>query len=321
MYIGGDLTKMVHVTYENIRKILKAHDKEVSIGPPDSELEYNELKKALVATVKPDNQAQMAVLGIDVYRYSQQTDSLRQSLVPFVLRMLYRTTWAKCCDESPYLFQKCKGSNYEDQFIDTGDGGYLLLDTPVHALIFAVTFEIFLRLFNSFQWYLGLRTVLGEDVSLRYAMTYGGVFSLETNFYGPSIITNARMLGKDHLNRFLVDEYTFRWFTNPIRGIENIPCVGLSDLQGLPEFQDYDQSVIDKDKGFFFPREGRVGAQSRWKDIDVLKLGDITVKAQTMCVYGLHIHYVSTLVARNDKKKRKIPVTITFGNLNTSGIE
>lgn len=315
------MNKMVHVTYRNIKKILKASDIEDSLGLPSSGLIGDKLKNALLATVKPDNQAQMAVLGIDVYRYSQQIDSLRQSLVPFVLRMLYRTTWAKCCDESPYLFQKCKGGNYDDQFIDTGDGGYLLLDTPVHALIFAVTFEILLRLFNSFQWYPGLRTVLGEDVSLRYAMTYGGVFSFETRFYGPSIITNARMLGKDHLNRFLVDEYTFRWFTKSIRGIENIPCVGLSDLQGLPEFQDYDQSLIDKDKGYFFPREGKVGVQSRWKDIDILKLGDITAKTQTMCVYGLHIHFVAIMAARRDGTDKGVPVTITLGNLNTSGIE
>lgn len=315
------MTKMVHVTYEDIRKILKAHDKEISIGPPDSELEYNELKTALEAVVKPNDQTPVAVLGIDVYRYSQQADSLRQSLVPFVLRMLYQTTWAKCCKESQYLFQKYTASDYNEHFIDTGDGGYLLFDTPIHALIFAINFEIMLRLFNSFWWYPGLRTVLGEEISLRYAVTYGGVFSFGTNFYGPSIITNARMLGKDHLNRFLIDQYTFGWFVKSIRGIENIPCVGLQDLKNLPEFGEYDPSLMDKESSAFFQKEGTAEAKSHWKDIDVLKLGDITVKAQTMCVYGLHIHYVSTLVAHNDRKKRKIPVTITLGNLNTSGIE
>lgn len=316
------MKKIVHVTYDGLKKILDAHDTMNSLGLPSSGVAASELKMALEAVIKPDSQTQMAVLGIDVYKYSRQTDQLKQSLVPFVLRMLYRTTWASCRSEAPFLFQKCKNTTFEKQFIDTGDGGYLLLDTPVHALVFAVTFEIMLRLFNSFQLYPGLRTVLREEVSLRYAMTYGGVFSFGTNFYGPSIITNARMLGKDHLNRFLVDDQTCHWFTNSIRGIENIPCVGMNDLRDLPEFSDYDRSVIDKDKGYFFPREGGVGAESRWKDIDILKLADMTAKTQMMCAYGLHIHYVARIAPRKDaNSKKSIPVTITLGNLNTSGIE
>jgi len=316
------LKKIVRVTYDSIKKILDAHDTENSLGLPNGGVEDTELKTALEAVIKSNSQIKMAVLGIDVYRYSGQTEALKQSLVPFVLRMLYRTTWAKCCGEQTYLFQKYKGTNFEAQFIDTGDGGYLLFDTPIHALVFAITFELLLRLFNSFQWYPGLRTILGEEISLRYAMTYGGVFSFGTNFYGPSIIDNARILGRDHLNRFLVDCHTCHWFTNSIRGIENIPCVGLKDLQDLPEFSDYDPLMIDKDNGHFFPHEGDVKAQSRWKDIDILKLADITAKTQTMCVYGLHIHYVTTLVPRkNAKSKKGVPVTITLGNLNTSGIE
>lgn len=316
------MKEIVKVKYADFEKILRTHDTMYSVGLSSSDGASGVLKAELEKTLKPGKQAQMAILGVDVYRYSRQTDQLKQSLIPLVLRLLFRTTWAKCRIESPFLFQEYVKTPFERQFIDTGDGGYLLLDSPVHALVFAVTFEIMLRLFNSLQMYPGLRTVLGDEVTLRYAITYGGVFSFGTNFYGPSIITNARMLAKDRLNRFLIDDPTCRWFTRSIRGIENIPCIGMDDLQELPEFSEYDRSIIEKDQGYFFPREGGAGTTSHWKDIDILKLADVTAKNQTMCAYGLHIHFLAEMAPPEGARSGKgVPVTITLGNLNTSGIE
>lgn len=313
-----ELKETVHVTYQHVRETLRQFDKAVETDPNASSLPSDGLRQALEEVIHLQAHEKRAVLGIDVYRYSQ-LGPLEQSLVPFVLRLLYNQARDWCRTGSAYLFQKYTEQDFADHYIDTGDGGFLLFDTPVHALAFAVDFELALRAFNSFRYYPRLRSVLGTDISLRYAMTYGDVFSFETSFYGPSIITNARLLSKDHLNRFLIDQNTFDWYTKAIRGIENMPCIGLRDLQSLPDFADYDSSLIDKDEGLYFPRESSP-KDTPWKDVDVLKLGDVPAKSQTVCVYGLHIHYLSMLVDDSDNTKR-VRFTISLGNLNTSGIE
>ncbi|RIE17354.1 hypothetical protein [Candidatus Cryosericum septentrionale] len=309
----------VHVTYDGFWDILAAHDVPIENSPHGSELPSGGLSDALAGAIDLRNHAEMAVLGIDVYRYSQ-FEPLTQSLMPLVLHLLLEGAQQRCLQAASYLFQKCTQQDFAEHYIDTGDGGFMLFDTPLHALIFAINFELELRVFNSFRRFPRLRSILATDVSLRYAMTYDTVFSVDARFYGPGIIMNGRMLSRDHLNRFLIDQNTFDWFTKYTRGIENLPCIGLTELQTLPDFADYDASLMDKEGEKFFAREGNVGIGSRWKDIDVLKLGDITVKTQTVCIYGLHIHYVTTMAPGTDKKER-VPFTISLGNLNTSGID
>lgn len=314
-----ELKKTVHLTYKGLKRILDAQDDEDSIDIGGYDLPSDALQSALEAEVNLTAHANEAVLGIDVYRYSQ-LKPLKQSLIPFALRLIYSTARHLCQDDSPYLFQKCTDRDFNNHYIDTGDGGFQLFDTPIHALVFAINFELVLRVFNSFRFYPRLRSALGADISLRYAISYGGVFSFEKNLYGPSIITNARMLSKDHLNRFLIDQNTFDWFTKYTRGIENISRVGMKDLQNLPDFAQYDLSLAKEDKQLFFLLDGRQGNEQHWKDVDVLKLGDVSAKTETVCIYGVHIHYLATLT-NSDDNKRSAAFTITLGNLNTSGID
>jgi hypothetical protein len=313
-----ELKKTVRLTYQDFKEALDRVDDGGRIDRSGCDLPIDGLKDALKAEVDRAD-ATMAVLGIDVYRYSQ-LEAFEQSLVPFVLRLLYNEAWRLCRTDTDYFFPKCDEDEFDDRYIDTGDGGFLLFDTPIHALVFAVDFELMLRAFNSFRFYPRLRRALGTGISLRYAMTYGKVFSFRSSYYGSSIITNARMLGKDHLNRFLIDQDTFDWFTAYTRGVENLPCVGLDDLQDLPGFEDYDRSLAAKGKKAFFPLKGGEKTESQWRDVDVLKLGDISAKDRMICVYGLHIHYVATLVDGENPEKEAV-FTVTLGNLNTSGIE
>ncbi|NCN11678.1 MAG: hypothetical protein GW938_17725 [Leptospira sp.] len=57
-----------------------------------------------------------------------------------------------------------------NDFIDTGDGGFLILDNPIQALIFSVYFEKNLNRFNSFKLNSTLREVLGI-VKTRFSLS------------------------------------------------------------------------------------------------------------------------------------------------------
>lgn len=314
------MKKTVELTFDELYNIIVAEDSEDCIDQGGYGLSSDFLQSALEAKIDLPNHAKQAVLGIDVYRYSL-FKPLQQSLIPFVFHLLYSDAYRLAQSGSPYLFQKCTDEEIAERFIDTGDGGFLLFDTPIHALVYAIFFELVLRAFNSFRVHPRLRHIIGMDISLRYAMSLDGAFRYAGNFFGPSIITNARMLSKDHLNRFLIDQNTFDWFTRSTKGIENLACIDLQYLQSLPEFAEYDLAKANGDMETPFPLSRLPGAASRWKDIDVLKLGDVVAKTQAVSAYGLHIHFVATLGLNLFNMEKSSEFTITLGNLNTSGID
>jgi hypothetical protein len=312
----GKLKKAKLLSYEGLLGILNNHDTKDKFDSPGYVPEGTELKKALTRAINPKSLTKQAVLGIDVYRYSQ-FDLLPQSLVPFVLRLLYSEVCQLLRAGDPYLFHDVD-RKLRKHFIDTGDGGFQLLDTPIHALLFALNFETILRAFNSFRFYPRLRKLFDTDLNVRYAITYDRVFTFERNYYGPGIINNSRIIGRDKLNRCLIDQGTFDWFTRNTRGVENLGSIGLQDLHRLPDFEGYDASLATKD-GQIFPPKGGFQLLTPWKDIDVLKIGDISVKNDSMPVYSLHMHVMLTLGDEKDQTKKET-FTVTLGNLNTSGI-
>ena len=305
------------LSYEGLLGILNNHDTKDKFDSPGYVPEGTELKKALTRAINPKSLTKQAVLGIDVYRYSQ-FDPLPQSLVPFVLRLLYSEVCLHSRALCPYLFHDADEGELRERFIDTGDGGFQLLDTPVHALVFALQFETMLRIFNSFRFYPRLRKLFDTDLTVRYAITYDRVFTFEHNYYGPSIINNSRIIGRDKLNRCLIDQGTFDWFTRNTGGVENLGAIGLQDLQRLPDFEGDDASLA-AEKEQTFPLEGGFELVSPWKDIDVLKIDDISVKNKHLPVYSLHVHFMSSWMDEKDNTKSGT-FTVTLGNLNTSGI-
>lgn len=143
------------------------------------------------------------------------------------------------------------------------------------------------------------------------------MFRFQDNYYGPGIISNCRIIGRDQLNRCLIDQGTFDWFTVNTRGVENLATTGLRDLALLPDFSGYDPVLAASgDAAFDVKGAPQVGP---WKDIDVLKIGEIRIKDGSFPIYSLHVHYVGGYSDEKDPKKSQW-FTVTLGNLNTSGI-
>ena len=313
----GNLKKAKEFSYGEFQEILDSCDTKDRLDSPGCVPESTEVKDALAKAIGPEGSlGSQAVLGIDVYRYSE-LDPIPQSVLPFVLRLLYSEAYGFSRSGCPFLFHD-SNDELREHFIDTGDGGFQLLETPVQALVFALEFETILRSFNSYRFYPGLRSVFRDDITVRYAMTYGTVFAFDRSYYGPGIIDNSRLLGRDRLNRCLIDQGTLDWFTRNTGGVENLGTIGLKDLQRMPDFKDYDAKLAAHNTPVF-PVTGGLQAANQWKDVDVLRIGAVSAKERKLQVYSLHVHFVSVLIDEKDHAKRQF-FTVTLGNLNSAGI-
>jgi hypothetical protein len=123
----------------------------------------------------------MAVLGLDIYKYSE-FDEDKQNLIPLVFDIIFDEAWKHITQEIQGLpsdlplFKNIKDTR--EKFIPTGDGGFLLFDKPLHALIFSLHFYAILHLFNTNHFYPRLSKYIGEII-VRGAITYDEVFEYE----------------------------------------------------------------------------------------------------------------------------------------------
>jgi hypothetical protein len=161
-----------------------------------------------------------------------------------------------------------------------------------------------------------LRKIIG-GISTRYAITHDRVYTYNENHYGRAIINNARILSRDILNRCLIDEHVHRWFTVNIDGIENLQVLTIDDVSHIHEFSDYNQLLLATSSDKIFGRE-----PSRQEGIinsDILKIGKIKAKEMDISIYNLHLQVSLSLINNDDLTQNKI-VTVSLGNLNTTGI-
>ncbi|MDZ7742592.1 MAG: hypothetical protein U5Q03_12775 [Bacteroidota bacterium] len=307
--------KIKKLSYPEIKEILGEYDTESTFEKvnviPDSDELYEKLKEYI--DVK--NFKRRAVLGIDIYRYGLYPH-LEQTLIPTVFKIFFEKAMRLCLENNQFVFQNYSKEKIEKSFISTGDGGFVIFDTPMHALFFAINFEILVRSFNAYHVYPKLRNITG-GVSLRYAITYDTLFSFDNNFYGTSIINNARILEKDALNRCLIDQNTYNWFLINIDGIENLQVLTIHELANIAEFQDYDKEIIRTGENEIIDTK-----MSRdWGVInsDVLKIGQIRSKELDLNIYNIHLQ-VTVKVFADRNKDIKRTLTMSLGNLNTSGI-
>ena len=135
--------------------------------------------------------SQKAVLGIDIYRYSQ-FQKLEQTFIPYIFKTILDATTDICFKYEPFIFQKTSKDTIINSFIDTGDGGFLIFDTPLEAVTYAIYFESNLKRFNSKLSSLGKAKSIVGSLSLRYSLTYDYIYFSNKNHYGASIINNAR---------------------------------------------------------------------------------------------------------------------------------
>ncbi|GAB4288603.1 MAG: hypothetical protein Kow0068_14320 [Marinilabiliales bacterium] len=307
--------KVSSIEFEKIRKIILKHDKDFYYSKVNIIPDETELVKDLKKYIKPENFTTKAVIGIDIYRYSSY-EHFEQTLIPFLFKELFQTAVNFCLENNEFVFQKNKQSDFEKSFLSTGDGGYLILDTPIHALFFAINFELAVRLYNSYHLFPKLRKIIGE-ISLRYAITYDAIYYFNNNFYGRAIINNARILEKDNLNRCLIDKDTYTWFQVNTDGTENLQVITLNEIANILDFKDYDRKLIESGKNFIIAKD-----YSREYGIinsDILKIGKIQSKDSSLDIYNLHLQ-ISMKVQEKTNPGNSRVITISLGNLNTTGI-
>lgn len=216
-------------------------------------------------------------------------------------------------NDEKYLLQKTSIDKMVKEFIHTGDGGFQIFDNPIQALLFIAYFQANLSVYNSFRDTPVIRDFVGP-LSVRFCITTGNVFAYNENFFGDSIITNARILSRDKLNRCLIDENTYRWFENEINGIESLECFNLEDISRTRPFIEYDRSLFGEDKNTIINEK-----ENNISSIICSKVGVVRSKSMDIDVYNLYFKTKLTLFTLPKDQVRKFSTAI--GNTNVSGIE
>lgn len=262
------------------------------------------------------------IIGIDFYRYSEYMQ-LEQTLIPNLFSEIYRETNSLILQNFKYLFQKHKTDSniykgdFEEYFIGTGDGGYQILETPLHGIAYISIFEAIVRLYNSRKFMSKVYDLIGP-ITLRYAMTYDDLFKYNKSYYGNAIINNARIISRDKLNRFLIDENSYKWFQLRCIGIENIGTLDLEVISKYSEFKDYNDSYRSEDGNeLFYSSKGR-NINEGIKGVDIQKLGILSEKNSKLDVYNVCIQVHSRYGHFLQENEREFAYTI--GNQNSNGL-
>lgn len=255
-----------------------------------------------------------AILGMDIYRYSKFKFH-EQSLVPLVFKEIVKLTCGQLSESEPALFRKykIKDDTFQFESIDTGDGGFFIFNNPLDAVIFTIYFHALLHLYNSSNlhpYMSNFRKVIGE-ITIRYALTYDDIYLYDQNYYGSAIITCARILSKDRLNRFLIDKNVVDWYSLKMNSIENLQSIRYDDILKIDEFKDI--GVLTS--SFFSQPVNKICS------VDLLKIGELTAKGDSVDIYNLCIKAFMLRKTPILGTKEILKHTFTVGNLNTSGIE
>jgi hypothetical protein len=303
------------IYYDELLEVLRHYDTETIFDKvnliPDSE----DLQEALSEFINLRSFNKRSVLGIDIYRYGLYKH-LEQVLIPPLFKILFEKAIRLCLENNQFIFQRYTREKIENSFISTGDGGFVIFDNPLHSLFFAINFEVVVRAYNSYHLFPKLRNIIGS-ISLRYAISFDTLFQFDDNYYGSAIINNARILSKDTLNRCLIDQQTYDWFLINIDGLENLQVYSIEDIANIYDFLDYDRKFISDGENEIL----RVTSSRRSGIInsDILKVGQIQSKETLINIYNLHLQV--TLSVYSDRKvESKRTMTVSLGNLNTSGI-
>jgi hypothetical protein len=240
------------------------------------------------------------VLGLDIYKYSDYDDD-KQLLIPFIFDLLLDSGYGYVKKAERTLFSNI---NITDNFISTGDGGFVIFPTPLHALVFNLYFFAVLHIFNCGHFAPRLSRYIGE-LNIRSAITYGNLFNYEYNWYGRAIIRNSRILGKDRLNRFLIDRETYDYFMKRFNGIETLSEIESTVFKKAMNINGNFHSVI------FDGRHNKL-----LKSIHIQKVEDTWAKNTKLNIYNVEIqfHANSTLNENN------VSYVFTLGNTNIGNI-
>lgn len=274
---------------------------------------FSDIKDSEVLKTLPNKYLhQKVILGVDIYRYSQYP-VVEQTYIPVVFNELYKATVKDLIKGEPFIFEAygLSASDFEKRFISTGDGGFQIFNNPVEAVVFALYFQMNVKLFvsgSSSMPYAELLHKMIDNIDLRYAITSDLIYLFNSTYFGPGIINNARILAKDNLNRLLIDSNTIKWFTKNIHSVENLLVLNKTSFTSSEFFKNYD----DKRVSLLF------NSNNSFKSVDVLTIGSIMAKNIPLEIYNLHIQAIISFKTANNTQK---DLVVTLGNLNTAGIE
>lgn len=250
------------------------------------------------------------VLGIDIYQYSAYA-SREQRIIPPLFRYLYESAAKALGSQESFLFRQ---EILSEHFISTGDGGFQIMSTPLHAIVFAMYLQARVAAFNGYLLMPRLRRIVGS-LRLRYAITTDTVFRFYGNYFGAALINNARIMSRDSLDRLLVDAPSVEWFQRTLGSVESLALLDRQRVATLQPFKTYESSPFGDS---VFPDSELKGDERSIRAVHIQHVGRITAKQATLDVYNLHLQ---VLIRRGSKDAPVGPtVVISLGNLNTSGI-
>lgn len=182
----------------------------------------------------------------------------------------------------------------------------------MQCLVFSIYLQLNIKLFNIKKSLPNLRSLIGK-INVRYAITYDDIYFIDGKHYGNSIINCSRILAKDTLDRFLMDENTYDWFDENINGLETLSQIDRDSLDKLSFI-----SKNDKKNSNLFPKK-LSGVVHPFISANISSIGTITSKNTSLAIYSLHsqVYLVSNHLQRENKFHI---VTCSLGNLNIKGI-
>ena len=302
---------MKETSYDDILTELNKIDVKDRYDDSDIEPETEIFKQFEKSVIKSEK---VCILGYDIYKYSQFAES-QQNLIPFIFDLLKKETIRFCEGLEKYIFIDV---GFSDNFISTGDGGFIIFQNPLQAIVFNTIFFLHLQAYNSFRLYPKLGLYIGP-LTIRSCLTMGNIFHYGKNYYGPGIITNARIISKDKLNRFLIDEKTYQWFLTKFNGIENITEITLEDINQVVRLQKKITSSL------FFSSESQIEVRKQGREYNkfischLQKIGSVLAKESSISVYNVELQAYMYVFDETDINKGKHFV-VSVGNLNCTGL-
>jgi hypothetical protein len=301
--LGGEgMTEKIKLL-EKLRQIDKEFVEHLDDCPLDIE-NNNVIEKLSLDNFK---QEQKAVLGLDIYKYSTFPDD-KQNLIPFVFDIIKDEATKYINQVEPTFFS----NDYKHNFISTGDGGFLIFSTPLHALIFNLYFYAALQLFNTGHFFPKLSQYIGEII-VRSTITYDNIYFYENNCFGKGVITNARILRRDKLNRFLIDKKVYNYFIKYFDGLETLPILTKNHVKRVLKIESEINSWFifkenDSNDGNFFSND-------RVRNIHIQKIDDLIEKDTQLTIYNVEIQIAVDIRDDNNPNKRTIFI-LSIGNTN-----
>lgn len=185
--------------------------------------------------------------------------------------------------------------------------------------MFNIKFFQTLHVFNSGHFYPKLQGFIGK-ILCRSCISLNKVYQYNNNWFGPGIISNARILSKDKLNRFLIDENTNSWFLTHINGMESLTILHGSKISKLLKVnkRTYRSSIFNCDEKHitqFYQSHENNSIQTCHSQ----KIGEINIKKDILSVYNIELQII-TGVCDEQNENKYIDFVYSIGNLNSNGI-